>query len=175
MLAKTPARQTSDERRAQVLDAAVVEFAMHGYHAARTASIAKRAGISQPYVYALFPNKKALFLSCYQQVMNRTRDAFTEAARGAADPDDALERMGIAYCGLLEDRDELLCQLQGYAAAGDPEIRDEVRRHFGELFAHVQSIAGSDRASTTRFFANGMLLNVAAALDLPNPLESPLQ
>jgi AcrR family transcriptional regulator len=47
------ARRTADEHREHVLDAAIAEFAAQGYHAASTTAIARRAGISQPYVYAL--------------------------------------------------------------------------------------------------------------------------
>ncbi|MDQ4045126.1 MAG: TetR/AcrR family transcriptional regulator, partial [Chloroflexota bacterium] len=43
-------RRTAEERRADVLDAALVEFATYGLHGASTVNIAKRAGISQPYV-----------------------------------------------------------------------------------------------------------------------------
>ena len=61
----TAARSSSEERREQVIDAAVREFAEHGFHATSTTAIAKRAGISQPYIYALFPNKHELFLAAH--------------------------------------------------------------------------------------------------------------
>ncbi|PZS08601.1 MAG: hypothetical protein DLM64_12245, partial [Solirubrobacterales bacterium] len=54
---------TAEDRREHVLAAAISEFAQHGYHAASTAAIAKRAGISQPYIYALFASKLELFCS----------------------------------------------------------------------------------------------------------------
>src|SRR5215475_12133692 len=60
--ASTP-RRSADERRAQVLEAAIHEFALHGLHGATTAAIAARAQISQPYLFALFRDKKALFLA----------------------------------------------------------------------------------------------------------------
>src|SRR5512146_1958447 len=58
-------RLSADKRRADLLEAAVIEFAENGYHGTRTADIAARAGVSQPYVYALFPDKRALFLACH--------------------------------------------------------------------------------------------------------------
>jgi len=87
-------RLSADERREAVLDAAVHEFAQAGYHAASTTNIAKRAGISQPYIYALFPNKKALFIAVQERVSQRIRDAFTQAAAEATSPEDRVERMG---------------------------------------------------------------------------------
>jgi AcrR family transcriptional regulator len=158
---------TSDERREQVLEAAVKEFAARGYHAASTTAIAKRAGISQPYIYALFPSKRELFLATSRLVIGRIRDRFSEAARGASDPEDALARMGEAYMALLENRDEIMFQLQTHAAAQDPDLHDPVRDEFRELLAHVTAVSGASRDEVIGFIAKGMLLNVLAALDLP--------
>src|SRR5919107_2515767 len=94
--AGTVSRLSAEQRREAVLDAAVHEFAQAGYHAASTTSIARRAGISQPYIYALFPNKKALFIACQERASERIRSAFQEAARGATSLEDRTERMGEA-------------------------------------------------------------------------------
>src|SRR5262249_21320393 len=50
-------RRTADERRAQILEAAIHEFALHGLHGATTAAMAARAQISQPYLFAQFHDK----------------------------------------------------------------------------------------------------------------------
>ena len=160
-------RSSSEERREQVIDAAVREFAEHGFHATSTTAIAKRAGISQPYIYALFPNKRELFLAAHARVVGKIRDAFTEAARGLDDPDARLEAMGKAYMELLEQRDEILVQMQSHAAAFDPSLREPVRREFMGIIDHVQRVAGVSRERALDFVAVGMLLNVIAALDLP--------
>ena len=67
-------------------------------------------------------------------------------------PEAALERlanqgiplaaMGKAYVQLLMDRQKLLMQLQGHAACDDPEIRDVVRRNFGEIVEYVERVSG---------------------------------
>jgi AcrR family transcriptional regulator len=160
-------RASSDERREQVIRAAVKEFAAHGFHAASTSAIAKRAGISQPYIYALFPNKHELFLATHRRVVRRIREAFAEAARGVDDPEERLDRMGQAYVRLLEDRDDILAQMQAHAAAGDPELREPVRKEFIQLMDDVRRISGAPDKQVVDFFAKGMLLNVAAALELP--------
>ena len=136
------ARISSDVRREHVLSAAISEFAAKGYHGASTPAIAKRAGISQTYIYALFPDKKTLFLAAHRQVIETIRTAFLDAARGAKDPHDALDRMGQAFARLSR-HDELLCQLQGYAAAGDPEIREPVSAEFQRLFDDVHRASGA--------------------------------
>ena len=46
----TGTRFSAEERREQVVAAAITEFAEQGYQAASTSAIARRAGISQPYI-----------------------------------------------------------------------------------------------------------------------------
>src|SRR3954451_9794510 len=91
---KTKPRRSSDERREHVIAAAVSEFARHGYHGASTGAIAKRAGISQPYIYALFPNKRDLFLAANKHVSDNIRRRFVQSARGATNPAERLRLMG---------------------------------------------------------------------------------
>jgi AcrR family transcriptional regulator len=158
-------RQTSDERRDQVLEAAIREFAESGYAAASTAAIAERAGISQPYIYALFPSKRELFLAAYDRMQGRIRATFREAARGATAPEEALQRMGTTYPELIADRYELLLQLQAYAASGDPEIRRHVSRGFGALADDVARWSGASPRQVSEFFAAGMLANVTTILE----------
>ncbi len=161
------ARRTADERREHVVEAAIVEFAGHGYHGAGTAAIARRAGISQPYVYALFPDKRELFLAAHREVAERIRRRLTEAAEGEQDPQARLARMGDAYLALIADGDDVLCQLQAWAAAGDPELRDEVRDEFLSVFGTIEEVAGVSREEAAFFFAGGLFLTVAAALGVP--------
>ncbi len=168
MATASPVRQTSDQRRDQVLDAATREFAAHGYHAASTAAIAKLAGISQPYIYALFPNKRELFLAAHARMMDELRATFVGAARGSDDPEGRLQQMGHAYQPLIEaNRDLLLLQLQSHAAAGDPEIGPPVAAAFKTLFDDVRRASGAPVQDVARFFACGMLINVTTALGLP--------
>jgi AcrR family transcriptional regulator len=160
-------RTSSEERREQLIGAAVTEFAENGFHATSTTAIAKRAGISQPYVYALFPNKHELFLAANAQVVERIRGAFAEAARGLESPEERLPAMGQAYLRLLEHREEIMFQHQANAAAGDPALREPVRREFMRLFDDVGRLSGADDEAVWDFMATGMMLNVVAALDLP--------
>ena len=160
-------RITSEERRDQLIDAAVAEFAANGFHATSTTAIAKRAGISQPYVYALFPNKHELFLAANLRVVDRIRTAFAEAARGLPTPEERLDAMGNAYMELLENREEIMFQHQANAAAGDPALRESVRREFMRLVDDVGRLSGAPKEDVFVFMAKGMLLNVIAALDLP--------
>ena len=162
-----PQRSSSEERREELIAAAVTEFAATGFHATSTTAIAKRAGISQPYVYALFPNKHELFLAANTEVVERIRGAFAEAARGRETPEQRLDGMGLAYTVLLAIREVIMFQHQANAAAGDPALREPVRREFMRLVDDVGRLSGASDEELWMFMAKGMFLNVIAALDLP--------
>jgi hypothetical protein len=67
---------------------------------------------------------------------------------------------------LLADRHLLLVQLQAYAACSDPDVQAVVREEFGALHRRVRELSGATPQDIHRFFAEGMLLNIAAAVEL---------
>jgi AcrR family transcriptional regulator len=164
----TPAteRKSAEVRREEILEAAMKEFAYGGLHGTSTEKIAKRAGISQPYLFRLFGTKKELFIASSTRCFERVLAAFREAAAGKTG-DEARKAMGAAYDQLLAHREMLLGQMQMYAACSDPEIRDATRAGFAELFRFVEQATGLPTEKIREFFAMGMLMNVAAAMDLP--------
>src|SRR5436190_15374245 len=97
----THTRLSAEERREAVVEAAMAEFAVGGLHGTSTDAIAKRAGISQPYLFKLFGTKKDLFLATIELCFHRTRETFLRAA--AAPNRDVLEAMGEAYVEMLRD------------------------------------------------------------------------
>ena len=163
-------RQTADERRAEIVRAALTEFAAGGYAGTSTEAIARRVGVSQPYLFQLFGTKRELFLATVRHGFQRTRLVFEDAAREGRSEEgpscDVLGRMGMAYMELLSDRDLLRVQLQAYAACGDDDVRTVVREEFTHLHATVRDLSGASAEDLHHFFAEGMLLNVAAALEL---------
>jgi AcrR family transcriptional regulator len=165
-MSQTTTRQTAEVRREAVLEAARYEFAQHGIHGASTDAIARRAGISQPYLFRLFGSKKALFIAVNEQCFERTLEMFRTAASGKSGR-DALDAIGAAYGELIEsDRTMLQGQLQAYAASVvDDDVRQSAARGYGRLVDFVETVSGADRRTVARFFAKGMLMNVLAAMD----------
>lgn len=158
---------SAEERRETVLDAALVEFAKGGLAGTSTEAIAARAGISQPYLFRLFPRKKDLFVASLRRAFAWIERRFVQAAEGLTG-DEALNAMAEAYQELLADRSLLLCQLHTYAACGDPEVQEAARACYGHLWRTAETLSGVDADSMRMFFAMGMLCNVMVALDLPS-------
>lgn len=163
----TRTRQTAEARREAVLDAARVEFAQHGLHGASTDAIARRAGISQPYLFRLFGSKKELFLAVNEACFALTLDVFRRAASGKSGA-EALQAIGEAYGQLIDgDRTMLQGQLQAYSTSvEDEEVRASTARGYSRLVDYVETVSGADRQTISRFFAAGMLMNVVVAMDV---------
>ena len=165
----TPVRtlSTAEDRREDVLAAATKVFASRGIHGTPTAAVAKEAGISQAYLFRLFPTKADLAVALVERCNERILATFRDAAAAAkAGGEEVLPALGQAYAELLQDRDLLLMQLHAHAASPDvPEIRDATRRGFRRLVELVQAESAAPAEDLRRFFATGMLINVLVAMD----------
>jgi len=175
-------RLTADERRADIIEAAVKAFAQGGLDGTSTDDIARIAGVSQPYLFRLFGTKRELFLAAVGRCFDRIGDAFDIAASRdePLGPEDfplgmpanagryppVLQAMGHAYKELVRDPTLLRLQLHAFAACGDPEVRTYVRDRFAGLVEHVAALSGTDRDALRGFFAEGMLLNIASATEM---------
>jgi AcrR family transcriptional regulator len=164
----TPKRtlSTADERREAVLETAMEAFCARGYLGTPTTEIAKAAGISQAYLFRLFPTKTDLVLAVVARSNQRILEALAAAAAAARergeDPDDA---MGEAYAELLTDRTLLLNQIHQHAAAASmPEVAELARETFARMVEFVEREIGSDEQAIQSFFAHGMLMNTMAAI-----------
>jgi AcrR family transcriptional regulator len=165
-LPKAATRMHVEDRRRLLVDSAITEFGLHGFAGTTTDAIARRAGISQPYVVRLFGTKKALFLAAIERCFDTVTELFRAAASGAPEG-ERLTAMGRAYVGELEHRERLLFQLQSYAASGDSTVCELVRGRYGELWNEVATLSGASPAELQSFFALGMLLTVGASLGVP--------
>jgi AcrR family transcriptional regulator len=169
-------RMTADERRDAIIAAATEEFATGGLVGASTEAIARRVGVSQPYVFQLFGTKKDLFLavvgSCFSRIILAFEDAAAHWTPGDEACNSALMAMGLTYKKLLADRTLLLVQLQSYAACSDPDVRTAVREGWGRLYASVRRASGASKDEIHAFFAEGMLLNLGAAVGLPGEAKT---
>jgi len=158
---------TAEERREDVLRAAMKVVAARGLYGTPTMEIAKAAGISQAYLFRLFPTKTELFLAVIERSFRRIHDTLAEAAANARAAGRPVKKaMAEAYTDLLKDPELLLTQLQGQAAASEPAVRAVLRRGFQMLFEMVEREWEASPAEMQEFFAHGMLCNVIAAMQI---------
>jgi AcrR family transcriptional regulator len=119
----------------KLLDAAVTEFAAYGWHGARMARIAKRAGTAHGTVYVYFSDKDDLLAAVYEDVGMEFRsviDAMPALEPGAAGFSAtrewvtrvcaALQRHGAVFQALTEALSD-----EEDSRAGQAALRDQSR------------------------------------------------
>lgn len=160
----------SDERRGQVLDAAVSCFSGKGFYGTATHEVAERAGISQPYIYRLFSNKQELFAASVDLVSELMESTLASHVAQMSSPPqtsaEALRAARTAYRALIEDRNLMKFLMHANCAADEPLVGDAVRRCYAKQVDLVGRLLGSDDESIRRWFGAGMLDNVVTTLNL---------
>ena len=116
-----------EERKQQLLDAAAVLFAQHGYASTRIADICREAGVAKGLFYWYFPTKAELFTELVRVMRRRLRRAQADAM----DPEaSALARIGIEVSwiwklGLVPFGDLILGAVTGVGVATRWVQRDD--------------------------------------------------
>jgi AcrR family transcriptional regulator len=84
-----------------MLDAAVVEFARLGFHAASMDDIAARASVSKPMVYAYLGTKEDLFVACLHREGTRLMQSIVDVVDAGLGPDEQLWQGLRAFFGFV--------------------------------------------------------------------------
>ena len=84
-LVSTMTKRRADSRRT-ILDAAVAEFAAHGFRGATVDAIARRARLNKAMIYYHFEDKLALYLEILRGVFTAIRDRSAAILASAASP-----------------------------------------------------------------------------------------
>lgn len=172
-------RQKAPERREAIVLAAIEEFAQFGYHGGSTERIAGAVGISQPYVQRLFGTKKALFIAALEQVSNdilaaweRALTDFLGSHPGPATPRERIGALEPAYDDFVREVSGLRLVLQASAAAADDDIRDHLKTRMSGMFRWLRESTGADYEDVQTFWAQGMMLTVAASIGVLEDVEN---
>lgn len=155
-------RSTADERRETVMRAAIEVFAGRGYYGTTTVEVAKAAGISQAYLYRLYPDKETLFVAVIDHCSERLREAASRAVESVSptDPDALVAALTTSYRGTMADRNLLMVLMHGNGAAGEPEIGAAVRRCYANQVDHVRALTRASDDQVRRYFGDALLTNV---------------
>lgn len=167
-------RSTAEERRKEVLQAAIAEFAIYGLHGASTVNIAQRAGISQPYVLRLFATKKNLFLESVTAARQLVLTHWERALDGLpqdADSHQRLDALAQAFQQITGEGDVMRLFLQAYAACADDDVREACQNAMSELFLWVRRHTGVSGSEAQVFFAQGMTIMVGVSIGAPKAMH----
>lgn len=171
---KTPRANLSDAetRREAIIEAAVVAFAKSGFTATPVTEVAKLAGISQAYVFKLFPTKEELFVAAMERCSERIEATMDAASHIKGTPDEVLSAMGGAYAELIADRNLLRIQVHAQSAADVPAIGAALRRHLGRIVTFMKTRSGASDAAVQHAIAIGQLCHLITSADIYDLGES---
>jgi len=96
-------RLKSEERRRQILEAAVSAFARHGFAGTTTRELASASGVSQAMIFRFFPDKASLYRAIIDRYIAGAADPVPAAPRQGGDDRRTLERAATDLIGNVEE------------------------------------------------------------------------
>lgn len=124
----TASRLPAAQRRSTLLQVALHEFAVRGYHDTSMNHIATAAGVTKPVLYQHFVSKHALYLALMDEVARDLLDAIGKATANAADGRAQTEQGIIAYFTWVAEHRDAFMLLFGSGSGNDEEFSQAVRR-----------------------------------------------
>ena len=137
-------RLPRDERRAQLLTAALEVFTAAGYHAAAMDEIADRAGVSKPVLYQHFPSKLDLYLAVLDLHVDSLVYTIQRAIASTHDNGERVLATVDAYFNFIEEEGEAYRLLFESDMNVEPAVRERLSRMTYDCAAAVSAIIAAD-------------------------------
>lgn len=156
------ARLPRDERRAQLLSAALEVFTQAGYHAAAMDEIADRASVSKPVLYQHFPSKLDLYLAVLDVHIDSLVFDIQRAIASTLDNSERVKATIDAYFGFIESEGEAFRLLFESDMSVEPQVRERLNRMTYDCAAAVSAVISIDTGlskETSMLLAIGIIGN----------------
>jgi AcrR family transcriptional regulator len=137
-------RLPRDERRAQLLSAALEVFTAAGYHSAAMDEIADRANVSKPVLYQHFPSKLELYLAVLDLHIDSLVFAIQKAIAEHRSNADRVKATVEAYFGFIDSEGEAFRLLFESDMNLEPQVRERLNRMTYDCAAAVSAVISID-------------------------------
>ena len=138
------ARLPRDERRAQLLVAALEVFTASGYHSAAMDEIADRANVSKPVLYQHFPSKLDLYLAVLDMHIDSLVFAIQKAIASNRENSSRVAATVEAYFGFIDSESEAFRLLFESDMNLEPQVRERLNRMTYDCAAAVSAVISID-------------------------------
>jgi AcrR family transcriptional regulator len=138
------ARLPRDERRAQLLVAALEVFTAAGYHSAAMDEIADRANVSKPVLYQHFPSKLELYLAVLDLHIDSLVFAIQKAIASNRENSSRVAATVEAYFGFIDTEGEAFRLLFESDMNLEPQVRERLNRMTYDCAAAVSAVISID-------------------------------
>lgn len=137
-------RLPRDERRAQLLAAALEVFTAAGYHAAAMDEIADRAQVSKPVLYQHFPSKLDLYLAVLDLHIDALIFDIQTAVSSTKDNADRVKATVTAYFDFITREGEAFRLLFESDMNVEPQVRERLNRMTYDCAAAFSAVIAID-------------------------------
>ncbi len=135
-------RMKADDRRQQLLEAAMHCFAEYGYKGATTAILAKAARVSEPVLYQHFASKQKLFVMLIEQVGREVLRNWRQAIAPLKSPMDQLRVLFRLNPATTDPRTKQLYSVifMAQTEINDPRILAALREHYEQYARFLTNV-----------------------------------
>lgn len=154
------ARLPREERRAQVLRAALEVFVAQGYHTAAMDDIAERAGVSKPVLYQHFPGKLDLYVALLDDGIAVLLDTLRTAIEATSDNKQRVRGAISAYFAFVDDADGAYRLVFESDLTNEPAVRYRVEAADDECSLLLGRVIAEDTglsSAQAELLASGLL------------------
>jgi len=137
-------RLPRQERRRQLLDAALEVFVSQGYHAAAMDDIAERAGVSKPVLYQHFPGKLELYLALLDQSVDELVASVRAALASTGDNKQRVAATFTAYFEYVAGEGQAFRLVFESDLSNEPAVRDRLERGQQECAQMISQMVSQD-------------------------------
>ena len=133
------AEQVREQRRAQILAAALQVFADRGYHGAAVSDLVKAAGVARGTFYLYFDSKESVFLELLDELLTTLRRSVQGVKMGSDVPSAEDQLVGIVGVVLeTVQHNRALTRIIFREAIGlDPKVDAKLADFYGELNQYI--------------------------------------
>ena len=133
-------RLPRDERRAQLLTAALEVFTTAGYHSAAMDEIADHANVSKPVLYQHFPSKLDLYLAVLDIHIDSLVFTIQKAISANRENSSRVGATVEAYFGFIDSEGEAFRLLFESDMSLEPQVRERLNRMTYDNAAAVSAV-----------------------------------
>jgi TetR/AcrR family fatty acid metabolism transcriptional regulator len=117
---------SQEERRRQILDAAVRAFAQKGYHASRVSDIAEQAGVAYGLVYHYFESKEAVLEAIFRDTWGMMLEAIHAVEETEESPREQLRKTAAIVLRTWRNNPDLVRVLVREVTRSGEQMQREV-------------------------------------------------
>jgi AcrR family transcriptional regulator len=139
-----------EERRRQILDAAVRAFAKKGYHASRVSDIAEEAGVAYGLVYHYFESKDAVLEAVFREMWGMMVDAINAVQQIEESPREQLRKACAIVLRTWRDYPDVVRVLVREVARSGEQLQREVEEIAHAFQALQQIVENGQKAKVFR-------------------------